>query len=852
MLPNLLPDDQKRTQEQATTFMLMMCLVCFLMMTMWNPAPSVKPDEVLEKPLVALPTPTESASEISETETPIEEISSPPTWVTLGSLEPSAPYQMLVTFTNRGAAVARIELADARYRDAQDMAGYFGQTQVEISDENAPGILQVVGEGTPAHRAGMRAGDEVIAFGAATIASVADLRRALAGSAPLSQVSVKIRRAVTNETSEKTFEELTLAVDLDFSPMDVIRPEVTPLDYEQYAALGGLWGYEPQRSNPLAFRATLYSVDEAQLDLTSFFGEGDTTAQDAPSNPQLHQELAGVHLLDALWELVSASDDEVIFRKIIPARKLEMRKIYRLAKKENSSKENARDGYHLTLTLELKNLDAQPHRLAYQLDGPTGLPLEGAWYSRKTGPGWGTYGIRDVVVRLPSGKSETVSNNLLCYDKVATPWREVTPQYIGVDSTYFQCSMLPQGDALLAQAFPLRVGTRPRDWTILTDVSFRLISQEKMLAAGESFAHEYQIFAGPKKPKVLAQYGLESTLSYGWFWWIVIPMLALLHLFHSFGMNYGAAIIALTIVVRLVMFPVSRKQVLSAIKMQEIQPELAALAEKYKDDLPARQQAQAALFRKHNFNPLSGCLGLFIQLPIFIALYKALSVDVELYGMPLFSKAVRWGTDLSAPDMLFDWSTFWISMGWNGFNTGQGMFYLGPFFNLLPLLTIGLFLAQQWIMMPPPTDEQQRMQRTMMNGMMFFFAFLFFKMPSGLCVYFIASSLWGIAERQLMPKPVPVPANDSHGSGSSAGASGVRHLHDHEKHHEKPRESHRESTHEKERRVQQSQHAHDTPPKSGWKKWLHDIAREAEKKGQVDKTKSPTKSPTTKKGKKHR
>ena len=112
----------------------------------------------------------------------------------------------------------------------------------------------------------------------------------------------------------------------------------------------------------------------------------------------------------------------------------------------------------------------------------------------------------------------------------------------------------------------------------------------------------------------------------------------------------------LTVVVRGAMFPVSRKQALSAQKMQELQPQIKALTEKYKNNPQERQRAQMELFRKHNYNPLAGCLPMFIQLPIFVGLYRSLMVDVELRDAPLISQAVRWCSNLAAPDMLLQYS----------------------------------------------------------------------------------------------------------------------------------------------------------------------------------------------------
>jgi YidC/Oxa1 family membrane protein insertase len=195
------------------------------------------------------------------------------------------------------------------------------------------------------------------------------------------------------------------------------------------------------------------------------------------------------------------------------------------------------------------------------------------------------------------------------------------------------------------------------------------------------------------------------------------------------------------------MFPLSRKQALNAARMQELQPEIKKINEKYKGNAEARTRATQELFRKHNYNPFSGCLPMFIQLPIFIGLYRSLSVDVELRQAALIP-GLEWCSNLAAPDMLFYWGNVM---------PGFVISWLGPYFNLLPCFTVALFLVQQKMFMPPPTDEQTAMQQKMMKYMMVFIGVMFFKVASGLCIYFIASSLWGIAERKLLPKSTPAP-----------------------------------------------------------------------------------------------
>jgi YidC/Oxa1 family membrane protein insertase len=127
---------------------------------------------------------------------------------------------------------------------------------------------------------------------------------------------------------------------------------------------------------------------------------------------------------------------------------------------------------------------------------------------------------------------------------------------------------------------------------------------------------------------------------------------------------------------------------------------------------------------------------------------------VELRLSPLFSHAIRWCSNLAAPDMFWDWS--WIMPEF--IDSGQGIFALGPYLNLLPIVTIALFLVTQKMAMPAPTNEQAMLQQKMMKYMTIFMGLLFYKVASGLCLYFIASSLWGIAERKLLPKATS-PAN---------------------------------------------------------------------------------------------
>src|SRR5262249_37091751 len=141
------------------------------------------------------------------------------------------------------------------------------------------------------------------------------------------------------------------------------------------------------------------------------------------------------------------------------------------------------------------------------------------------------------------------------------------------------------------------------------------------------------------------------------------------------------------------------------------------------------------------------CWILLLQMPIFMGLYYALQESIVFRLAPFWP---TWIVNLAAPDMMIYWGrSIWMISRDADYG---GFLYLGPYLNLLPLFGVSPMLVQQKLMTPPPTDEQQEMQQKMMKWMMVFMGLMFYKVAAGLCIYFIASSLWGLAERQLLPK----------------------------------------------------------------------------------------------------
>jgi YidC/Oxa1 family membrane protein insertase len=643
---------------------------------------------------------------------------------TLGSLDPADPARMLVTLTSRGAAVERIELSNEQFHDQDDRSGYLGHLAATTVPEGCR--VSVVGPGTPAARAGIVAGDVIVKVAGSPTADVRSLVEILAETKPGQQVAIDVVRDGSPRTVEAA---------LDRRPLEVVRPE-----YRGAAVADADGGRRDQLSFTLA-------VDSR---------DGRRRGEDG-------RELPGHELADVDWETEATGDGGVRFTRRLPGG-LVVAKEYRLL----PAAEGADPGYRLGLTVTWRAEEAAGREsiVTYALDGPTGLPTEGWWYAQRVARDWSSLAVRDVAVRF-AGEQTTLVSGLKIADQAlthpASTVREGKPlSFAGVDALYFASALIPVAGGAdapaLAEVRPIAVAEPPlAARKKLVDVTPRLVSQEIALAAGQATTHRYEIFAGPKKPELLRQFGaagaaMDDLVYYGWFGWVARPLIALLHGLHTVIGNYGIAILLLTVLVRGAMFPLSRKQALSSQKMQALQPEMKALAEKYKNEPEKRTRATQELWRKHGVNPVSGCLPVFIQIPIFMGLYRALATDVELRQAPLFSSAIRWCSNLAAPDMLWDWSRLLPAF------LSAPEAWLGPFLNLFPLVTIGLMLWQQKLFMPPAVDEQQKVQQQVMNYMMWFMALMFFKVPCGLCLYFIASSLWGIAERLWMPTMLPAAA----------------------------------------------------------------------------------------------
>ncbi len=266
------------------------------------------------------------------------------------------------------------------------------------------------------------------------------------------------------------------------------------------------------------------------------------------------------------------------------------------------------------------------------------------------------------------------------------------------------------------------------------------------VAAGAAYDSSSRLFAGAKEMAVLNAYSqdlgipyLDYAIDWGWFWFIAIPFFWILHwLFGVFG-NFGVAIIGLTIIVRLFMYPVAQKQFASMAQMRAVQPKLKALQDRWKDDKPRLQQEMMQLYQEQKVNPRAGCLPILLQIPIFFALYKILLLSIEMRHQPF----VLWLKDLSAPDPL----------------TPINLFGLLPFdppsfiaIGILPiLLGVTMWLMQR--LNPQPMDE---IQKQVFAVMPWFLMFIMAPFAAGLQLYWVMSNLVSIAQQKWLYSRHPI------------------------------------------------------------------------------------------------
>ena len=281
------------------------------------------------------------------------------------------------------------------------------------------------------------------------------------------------------------------------------------------------------------------------------------------------------------------------------------------------------------------------------------------------------------------------------------------------------------------------------------------LGQPMTIAAGATGASSSRFFAGAKVVSLLDTYknqGIEKfDLLIDWdynvgpftlpLWFITQPMFRLLDGIYKIVGNFGLAIIALTCLIKLVFFPLANRSYRSMAKMKSVQPQLAALKEKYPDDKMRQQQEMMAIYKQEKINPVAGCLPMLIQIPVFLALYRVLYSTIEMRQAPFY----LWIRDLSQPDPTNIFNLF----GLIPFNpTTLPLFGHFLAIGILPLI-MGFTMFLQMKMNPEPTDP---IQKTMFAWMPVIFTFMLGTFPSGLVLYWICNNTLTVLQQSVIMK----------------------------------------------------------------------------------------------------
>ncbi len=304
------------------------------------------------------------------------------------------------------------------------------------------------------------------------------------------------------------------------------------------------------------------------------------------------------------------------------------------------------------------------------------------------------------------------------------------PDWVGFTDIYWMSAMIPQ-PGLASQASFTEAGNDKFAAVLLYDTV--------TVPQGQMVTHSTRLFAGAKESAVLRAYEAAGVpqfglaIDWGWFRWIAWPMWWLLtHLFGLTG-NFGLAIICLTVIVRGLMFPIAQKQFASMAAMRAVQPKMKALQERHKDDKAALQQGMAKLYKDEKINPLAGCLPIFLQIPIFFALYKTLLLAIEMRHQPF----IWWIKDLSAPDPLKILNLF-------------GMLPFDPpsFLGIgIMAVILGLTMWLQFKLNPAAMDPMQQQIFMIMPWMMMFVMAPF---ATGLLLYWITSNVLTLGQQKYL------------------------------------------------------------------------------------------------------
>jgi YidC/Oxa1 family membrane protein insertase len=326
---------------------------------------------------------------------------------------------------------------------------------------------------------------------------------------------------------------------------------------------------------------------------------------------------------------------------------------------------------------------------------------------------------------------------------------KVTNGWLGITDKYWASALLPDTNAQLQARYSSNLVGTVR--TYQTDY----LEDPQTIAIGGTGSSNARLFAGAKEASVvginfpLGGFGgynkqlelnhFDLLIDWGWFYFITKPMFLALDFFYHLVGNFGVAILLVTVLVKLLFFPLANKSYASMAKMKSVQPQLAALKERYPDDRVKQQQEMMEIYKKEKINPIAGCLPVALQIPVFFSLYKVLFVTIEMRHAPFFG----WIRDLSAPDPTNLFNLF-------------GLLHFDPtqvplFGHYLALgvwpIIMGITMWFQMKLNPTPPDPTQKM---IFDWMPLIFTFMLAGFPAGLVIYWAWNNLLSVLQQSFI------------------------------------------------------------------------------------------------------
>jgi YidC/Oxa1 family membrane protein insertase len=385
------------------------------------------------------------------------------------------------------------------------------------------------------------------------------------------------------------------------------------------------------------------------------------------------------------------------------------------------------DSYMFSVSDRVENYGTDAKALfPYAYISRTGTPKTAGTYILHEGP----LGVLDGT--LKEVKYDDLRKDSMQEFKGAGGW-------IGITDKYWLTALVPNQTTANSAKFRSYQGNDNQDH-YQVDVTG---SEPVTIAANGSTESSFRFFAGAKTVSLLDQdaqkYGIDKfdlAIDFGWFWFLTKPFFYLLRMLKDVLGNMGLAIMALTVLIKLAMFPLANKSFVAMSKMKILQPELKKLQDRYVDDKVKLQQEMMDLYKREKVNPASGCLPMLIQIPVFFALYKVFYVTIEMRHAPF----IGWIKDLSAPDP----TTLFNLFGLIPWTPPEQLAHLGVW----PII-MGFTMWLQQKFNPQPTDP---MQARMFQILPFVFTFMLGQFAAGLVIYWAWSNSLSILQQWVITK----------------------------------------------------------------------------------------------------